>query len=118
MISYCRAIHERPAFRKGKSPNVVGSLVPRGVTRMPFGTPSFNENVWERSSLNRMRWERFDRNGRSHASDGKQSLSICLDEVVANRTTIDAPPPLDSRQRTLPRVHEVLLDYESLTART
>ena len=118
MSSYCRGIHEGPAFRNGKSPNVVGSLVPRDVIQVPFGTPPFNDNVRDRLFLKRMRRERFDRNGRSHTSDGKQSLSICLDEVVAYRTTIDTPPPLDSRQRTLPRVHKVLPDYESLTART
>ena len=43
---------------------------------------------------------------------------MCLDEVIAYRTTIDTPPTLDSRERTLARVHEVLPDYEPLTART
>ena len=118
MNSYCRGIHEGPAFMKGKSPNVVGSLVPRDVIQVPIGAPPLNDNVRDWSSLKRMRRERFDRNGRSHTSDGKQSLSMCLDEVIAYRTTIDTPPTLDSRERTLARVHEVLPDYEPLTART
>jgi hypothetical protein len=45
-------------------------------------------------------------------------LSVRANDVIADRTTINAPPPVKSRQKALLWIEDVLLDDEAFTART
>src|SRR5215471_19315311 len=101
MNSYCRGIHEGPAFMKGKSPNVVGSLVPRDVIQVPIGAPPLNDNIRDWSSQKRMRRERFDRNVISQTSDRKPSSSLCPDTALAQRPPARPAPDKACRERIL-----------------